>query len=552
VSDPDRDQVHLVDTAAAALLGTLQLEAGSQPARLAFDGADRGWVVLRAAGSIVEFSLGTMAEVQRHESCAEPWGVAYDSVRDALVVACRGGQLVRISATGLPELYQLPHTDLRDVVVEGDRYLVSRFKTAQVMILDAESAKFHDVLAPRGVNNNILGNLAPSTLFKLQQLPDGRVVMQHQRANRGQLVAVYYGPATCTPGVVQSMVSVVDAPDPAQETDPSVVTARGDGGADPVPAVYVPQTRNVLRYTAPDRERITDFAVDDSASQYAAITDTGPTSLVRWQPFNSMDDGDCPQAAAAASDLTVAGQAAAVSFISDGALAIQLREPATIQVWRNSTLDSSIVLSDSSVEDLGHYVFHARSASGLACSSCHPEGGDDGNIWDFQIIGKRRTQPLWGGLLGMAPYHWGGEHATLDDVLNDTLRTRMRGLENFTVPETVAQRLGGWLDSLPSPPAPILAAESLLRGRTAFEKAECMTCHAGGLFTDNQIHDVGTGGSFKTPSLVGLRTKAPLMHNGCAPTIADRFTPCGGVSHGNVAALDEVELADLIVYLQSL
>ena len=33
--------------------------------------------------------------------------------------------------------------------------------------------------------------------------------------------------------------------------------------------------------------------------------------------------------------------------------------------------------------------------------SCHPEGGDDGHVWD-EGIGKRRSQSLRGGILATA------------------------------------------------------------------------------------------------------------------------------------------------------
>ena len=45
------------------------------------------------------------------------------------------------------------------------------------------------------------------------------------------------------------------------------------------------------------------------------------------------------------------------------------------------------------------------------------------------------------------------------------------------------------------------------------------------------------------------------MHNGCAKTLADRFSneKCGGGDrHGNVRDLTSNELADLVAFLQSI
>jgi cytochrome c peroxidase len=82
----------------------------------------------------------------------------------------------------------------------------------------------------------------------------------------------------------------------------------------------------------------------------------------------------------------------------------------------------------------------------------------------------------------------------------------------------------------------------------------CVTCHMGETSTNNQLADVGTGGAFKVPSLVGIGARAPYMHDGCATTLRERFTsPCGGgESHGRVAHLTEAQISDLIAYLESL
>ena len=41
------------------------------------------------------------------------------------------------------------------------------------------------------------------------------------------------------------------------------------------------------------------------------------------------------------------------------------------------------------------------------------------------------------------------------------------------------------------------------------------------------------GGAFQVPSLVGIGTRGPFMHDGCAATLRDRFNPaCGGAQHG--------------------
>ena len=93
------------------------------------------------------------------------------------------------------------------------------------------------------------------------------------------------------------------------------------------------------------------------------------------------------------------------------------------------------------------------------------------------------------------------------------------------------------------------------RGEALFhsDAVGCSGCHSGPSLTDGGRRDVGTGGTFKVPSLVGIGFRAPYLHNGCAPTLADRFGPCGGGdSHGQTSHLGPAEIADLVAYLETL
>ena len=54
------------------------------------------------------------------------------------------------------------------------------------------------------------------------------------------------------------------------------------------------------------------------------------------------------------------------------------------------------------------------------------------------------------------------------------------------------------------------------------------------------------------PPLVGLSQRAPFLHDGCAATLEARFGACHTEGHGHPERLDEAQLADLVVYLESL
>jgi len=55
------------------------------------------------------------------------------------------------------------------------------------------------------------------------------------------------------------------------------------------------------------------------------------------------------------------------------------------------------------------------------------------------------------------------------------------------------------------------------------------------------------------PSLLGVGYREPLMHDGCAATLKDRFDgTCGGEMHGTLLGLSDQNRADLVAYLQTL
>ena len=55
------------------------------------------------------------------------------------------------------------------------------------------------------------------------------------------------------------------------------------------------------------------------------------------------------------------------------------------------------------------------------------------------------------------------------------------------------------------------------------------------------------------PALVGVAWRTPLMHNGCADTLRDRFGACGGgESHGHTSQLAPAQIDDLVAYLETL
>jgi cytochrome c peroxidase len=234
-------------------------------------------------------------------------------------------------------------------------------------------------------------------------------------------------------------------------------------------------------------------------------------------------------------------------------LIAQSREPAALYIYQGlgGGVPLTIPLSMSSVADRGHHLFHSDPGGGIACASCHPEGGDDGHTWDFQTSGPRRTLNLRGTLDGTAPYHWTGESKDMPNLIDDVFVGRMHGpmLSNQDM-----SALGSWLISIAPPPAKLITdMDSVIRGRGLFNgSAGCSACHNGPKLTNNATMDVGTGDRFQVPSLIGVGWHTPLLHNGCAHTIEERLTICATPQHGSTGALSKLQIADLVAYLDTL
>ena len=251
--------------------------------------------------------------------------------------------------------------------------------------------------------------------------------------------------------------------------------------------------------------------------------------------------------------LDIEGQVTSVAFRSDEELLVLTRQPERLYLFEleSDDLIDRISLSAIDVSDSGHDLFHHDLGHGIACASCHPEARDDGHVWNFDDLGLRRTQELRGGLLGTEPFHWDGGLAEFEDLTEEVMERRMGGP---SLSSDHVDSLATWIDAQPDLVRSGLDAEAVERGQEIFEseETECATCHEGALLTNNLNENVGTGEPLQVPSLVGLSFRAPYMHDGCAETLEDRFTYCGGDAHGKTSQLSKDELADLIEYLRSL
>lgn len=571
-SDPDRDRVWLIDYVQREFGAPIQLERGALPSRAVEDNAGHAHVILRGSGDVLTVDLSTATVTERRHVCVAPRGITVAPSGDKLLVACSEGRLVELPFSGAAQTESAIPRDARDVIVQNGRVLVSRFRASELIELDPARTVANTMHLPSvtGFLNSAIplpsdisaaaANFDPAVAWRTVVGPNGNsVVMVHQRATTSDIVlpshtgvddtssagkpgvpggggSAYGGDGTGCGGIVQSAVTVLE--NGMMTTSPQIA------------GVVLP----------------VDVAVSNDG--FIAVASAGSSDLGAASSSNGLvvlsaldirreEKGDCVVP-------TVSNQfpqpIVAVAFepTSNGHLLALSRQPFALFVvdgFREGGIgvQQPILPPSATSEDTGHEIFHRDSGGGLACASCHPEGTDDGRTWNFAPIGARRTQPIDVGLESTAPFHWDGDLPSIDGLMNEVFVRRMGGASES--PERTAA-IQDWVFSL-TPRAPIRTADdpAVQRGYALFKSSEvgCSTCHSGPKFTNNANFDVGTGGLFQVPSLLGVGQRAPLMHTGCAASLRERFdSNCGGGAHGNTSQLDEGQLSDLIAYLESI
>ncbi|MFO0712749.1 MAG: cytochrome-c peroxidase [Sandaracinus sp.] len=543
VSDPDRDRIVLVDLATRRIQGSMEVPGG-QPGRATEDADGRVHVVLRGSGEIVSFDPLHLDGAERHAVCQSPRGIAFDAELGALQVACRDGILVTLDTSGnVTQRVTLDADDLRDVAATPSGLVVSRFRAAELVGLDRSGARNNTARPISQVEGtDVDGNpieFQPNVAWRMA-LRGNVLAVAHQRATdreielsqpdaygggggggggfvgEGDFVGTPRFAGSSCGGIVRSSVSFFDA-----ETLAPLATQ-------PVGA-----TLPVDVALAPDGERFAVIAAGEQGLQQSVFE--GWRSSPTDPCFGGLTGSSIPGPIA-------------VAYSSRSQLVVQQRDPAILYVD-----GQAVALGGEERFDAGHAIFHGNAGLGLACASCHPEGGDDGHVWSFAGFGSLRTPALHGGIIETAPFHWNGDLPSVGALMNEVFERRMGGPSMDARQEASLSR---WVDELPSSHGRegVDTASADRGARLFWGEAQCGNCHVGSQYTNNETMDVGTGAAFQVPSLIGVSFRLPVMHDGCADTLRARFEPgCGGGDeHGQTSQLTGSQIDDLVAYLETM
>ena len=187
--------------------------------------------------------------------------------------------------------------------------------------------------------------------------------------------------------------------------------------------------------------------------------------------------------------------------------------------------------------------------AGISCSTCHVKGASNPKLYIPGLSTRPGTFDTTGGLFNgkadnhaldpvripslrgaryLAPYGHDGRMASLRDFVRNVIVNEFAGPEpSAMLLDAIVVYIQG-IDFLPNPrvrPAGRLTAQASAaerRGEILFSKPfphdpglSCAGCHVpSAAFVDHRQHYVGSGGLYKTPTLLNADFNAPYFHDG--------------------------------------
>ena len=221
--------------------------------------------------------------------------------------------------------------------------------------------------------------------------------------------------------------------------------------------------------------------------------------------------------------------------------------------------------------------------AGISCNTCHQQGAGNAALFvpglskrpgTFDTTGALFnpnadnhlfdpvTPPSLRGAKFLAPYGHDGRFASLRDFVRNVI------VNEFAGPEPsgeVLDALVAYVQDISFLPNPKLNSDGRLtdaasgaarRGERIFNRPfpheasmSCASCHPpSSAFVDHQVHDIGTGGWFKTKTLINADFNAPYFHDGRFDSYEEVV---GYFDRHFVLGLTASERADLVAYLDA-
>jgi Di-haem cytochrome c peroxidase len=223
-------------------------------------------------------------------------------------------------------------------------------------------------------------------------------------------------------------------------------------------------------------------------------------------------------------------------------------------------------------------------AAGISCNTCHVNGTSNPRLYipglstrpgTFDTTGHLfnvradngvldpLTIPSLRGAHLLSPYGHDGRTVSLLDFVRNVIVNEFAGPEPS---RPLLDAVVAYIEDIDFVPNPRLNAggrlsepvsEAERRGEALFYKPfphepnlNCAACHVpGGAFVDHRQHDVGSGGLFKTPTLLNANVNGPYFHDGRYSSYAQVVAHFDRVFYLGLSAADR---QDLVAYLNAI
>jgi len=262
------------------------------------------------------------------------------------------------------------------------------------------------------------------------------------------------------------------------------------------------------------------------------------------------------------------GRPVAVRFLPDGktmVVANYLLNELQIVDWDKADVVRSIPLGGPAQPSLarrGEAIFYDGNRSWHAwfsCHTCHTDGHTNGGVYDTFNDGKAGNPKKVLSLRGVtrtAPWTWHGHQKDLGQSVLGSFNRTMSA--STATPEEIRAVLA-FLGTLDYAPPAGERTEAAIRGEAVFKAKACDGCHAPPDYTSNEPYLVGLESpddafkGFNPPSVRGVTTRGPFLHDARAKTLEEVFQKHHRPSKLNGKPdLTPEELADLLAFLKSL
>jgi YVTN family beta-propeller protein len=582
--NPDSNSLTFVDTASQAVI--MEMPVGVYPRSVAISPDDQTGIIANQGSdslSIVDIPMRVVTATL--EVGDRPMGVAVSPDGRFIAVAELGDDQVRLlNAANFETITLIPVADRPQGVVftpDNRRLLISHLLSGKVTLILVQPFQFFLPLVSHHASAfNLQSSIFPppsrvthprtpltiiTTWPNIAPAPSVIINATGTRAYLPQTMANGLGYNTGFDTTVFPKVSVLNL-----ETNTHQTTEH----------ISLPETdRPVgLPWDAALAKNDTELWVVNSASNDVSVIDiSNPTHPTR---VANIPVGDNPRGIVIAPDgrrsyvnNTLAGT---VSVIDANAYTVTEVITVTTIPLPPALLNGKQLYFSSARPDLSQ-------ARWISCNTCHIEGEGDGRTWLLQYFGdvppgeepiiRRNTTSLL-GMIETYPLRWSAEW---DESADSEFSVRFEQFGSGLIVGDMHPTLGApnqgrsydldclalYIDSLSVPSRIHKLTEAEQRGKVVFEspQTQCADCHPAPIYTDLQVHDVGTadgagewfGAFIDTPSLRFLYDSAPYLHDGSAQTLWNVLT-INNVDdqHGMTSHLTDQQLADLESFLLAL